>query len=265
MKHSKNPARAGSNAARVPHALLPKAQAAMAAPRRVEGGEAIAALLQAVQRAQTPITLFADTGGSQQLPMGDAKPCGMGLLAQVDAQQHMLAFDISVAHPPPEAAMQLVVRMDGGEHLQWQLQGEWQPLRPGHWSLLAPWPAHILQHQRRRYPRVQLPVGQNLEASFMFGRRRCALQLEDISAGGVGLRGAPQDTDMLFMGRQIADAVLDLGDVQVQVDLTVRSRRKYQSFLLGTQVMVGCSLEGDAPALQAALAQVVAQREGQAE
>jgi hypothetical protein len=47
----------------------------------------------------------------------------------------------------------------------------------------------------------------------------------------VALRGTRSETSMLFMGRKISKVVLDLGSgVQVQVDLTVRSRRSYRSF-----------------------------------
>jgi hypothetical protein len=42
------------------------------------------------------------------------------------------------------------------------------------------------------------------------------------------------------------------------VDLIVRSRRSYRSFLLGEQVIVGCSLEGVSDEVRAVLARITA-------
>ena len=98
----------------------------------------------------------------------------------------------------------------------------------------------MLQLQRRRHQRLSVPLGQNYSASFMFGRRRCELDIDDLSIGGVALRGTRQEAAMLFMGRVLPKVSLYMADGTVlQADLKVRSRRSYRSFLLGEQVLVG--------------------------
>ncbi|MBV8247820.1 MAG: hypothetical protein JO200_05175 [Comamonas sp.] len=147
-------------------------------------------------------------------------------------------LEVSGALPPLPPQVLALAHMPGGVRAQWVLQADWQPAAAGRW---------------------RLPLGQSYQAGFQFGQRRCVLHLEDLSLGGVALRGTRQETAMLFMGRKIAKAVLELGSgVQVQVDLIVRSRRSYRSFLLGEQVIVGCSLEGVSDEVRVVLERITA-------
>jgi len=204
---------------------------------------AVQQVLESLQRQQAVMTLLADVPDAHAVHDAGGRPCGMAVLSQVDAEQQRLVMEVSGALLPLPAAVLVVAHL------------------PGSWQLQASWPTQVLQHQRRRHPRLQLPLGQRYEASFMFGQRHCVLHMDDLSQGGVALRGTRSETSMLFMGRKISKVVLDLGSgVQVQVDLTVRSRRSYKSFLLGEQVMVGCSLEGMTDEVQAALARIMQER-----
>ncbi|WP_272970615.1 PilZ domain-containing protein [Comamonas terrigena] len=222
---------------------------------------AVQQVLESLQRQQAVMTLLADVPDAHAVHDAGGRPCGMAVLSQVDAEQQCLVMEVSGALLPLPAAVLVVAHLPGSVRTQWELQAQWTELSPGRWQLQAPWPNQVLQHQRRRHPRLQLPLGQRYEASFMFGQRHCVLHMDDLSQGGVALRGTRSETSMLFMGRKISKVVLDLGSgVQVQVDLTVRSRRSYKSFLLGEQVMVGCSLEGMTDEVQAALARIMQER-----
>ena len=222
---------------------------------------AVQAVFEQVQRQLVVMTLLADVQDAHDLRDAGGRPCGMALVSGLDTEQHTLTLEVSGALQPLPAQVLAVAHLAGSVRTQWELSAQWTALPNGHWQLHAAWPAQVLQHQRRRHPRLALPLGQNYEASFMFGQRRCVLHMEDVSQGGVALRGTRSETAMLFMGRHIPKAILDLGDgVQVQVNLTVRSRRSYQSFLLGEQVMVGCSLEGMTDEVQTALARIMQER-----
>lgn len=229
---------------------------------RLDTPGAMQRVFETLQRQQSVMTLLADVRDATSLHDAGGRPCGMVLFSRIDADRQRLVMDVSGVLQPLPQQLLAVAHLPGGVHTQWTLQGQWTAQSHGHWRLESPWPAHVVQRQRRRHPRLQLPLGQNYEASFMFGKRECVLHMEDVSAGGVALRGTRSETSMLFVGREIPKAVLDLGDgVQVQADLTVRSRRSYQSFLIGEQVMVGCSLEGGmTQEIQTALARITAER-----
>lgn len=222
---------------------------------------AMRTVFEQLQRQQVVMTLLAEVHDASSLRDTGGRPCGMAVWSALDVEQCTLLLEVSGALQPLPEQVLAVAHLPGGVRTQWELSAQWSELPNGHWQLQAPWPTQVLQHQRRRHPRLALPLGQNYEASFMFGQRRCVLHMEDVSQGGVALRGTRSETAMLFMGRKIPKAILELGDgVQVQVDLTVRSRRSYRSFLLGEQVMVGCSLEGMTDEVQAALARITAER-----
>lgn len=228
---------------------------------RLDSPGALLQVFETLQRQQSVMTLRAEAHDASCLDDTGGRPCGMGLLSRIDADQQQLALDVSGALQPLPTQVLAVAHLPGGLLTQWVMQAQWTQQAGGGWLLEAPWPAQVLQHQRRRYPRVPLPLGQYGEARFMFGQRPCVLHVEDLSAGGVALRGSRSETAMLFMGRKIPMVVLNLGDgVQIQVDLTVRSRRSYRSFLLGELVVVGCSLEGLTQEQQATLERIMAER-----
>lgn len=177
-----------------------------------------------------------------------ASPVGMACIHQLDASQHTLVLHMSTPILPLPAQTCVVASMQGGVRVQWLLQGGWHCLEGQRWCLEMDWPAEVLLLQRRRHPRVNVPLGQSYSASFMFGRRLCTLDIDDLSVGGIALRGTRQETAMLFMGRALPQVTLRLSDdAALTVALKVRSRRRYQSFLLGEQVLVGCSVEQIAP------------------
>ena len=225
---------------------------------RLDTLAAMRQVFELLQHQQIVMTLLAEVRDEADLRDVGGRPCGMALLTRVQPGEP-LVLEVSGALPPLPPQVLALAHMPGGVRAQWVLQADWQPAAAGRWRLQAPWPAQVLQQQRRLHPRWQLPLGQSYQAGFQFGQRRCVLHLEDLSLGGVALRGTRQETAMLFMGRKIAKAVLELGSgVQVQVDLIVRSRRSYRSFLLGEQVIVGCSLEGVSDEVRAVLARITA-------
>lgn len=206
--------------------------------------DALQQLFTSLQQQQAVMTLLADAEDATNWLDTSGRPCGMAVLKGVDADGQWLELQVTGVLQPLPTQVLAVVYLPGAVRTQWLLQAQWLPMQDGRWQLLSPWPALVLQHQRRRFPRVNFPLGQSYQASFQFGRRQCVLQLDDVSQGGVALRGTLQDTAMLFMGRKVPNVTLYLNDgLQVQVNVVVRSRRRYQSFLLGVQVLVGCSLE----------------------
>lgn len=214
---------------------------------RLSTPAAIGQALHDVQQQKGVLSLYMPEAGvaadgaqfvAQATPFGLANVCG------VDVQAQTLALSLSTPLSPLPPQALAVVHLAGGVRLQWMLHGVWQPGEGKNWSLQAAWPAQMLQLQRRRHQRLSVPLGQNYSASFMFGRRRCELDIDDLSIGGVALRGTRQEAAMLFMGRVLPKVSLYMADGTVlQADLKVRSRRSYRSFLLGEQVLVGCSME----------------------
>lgn len=207
---------------------------------------AIGQALHDVQQQQGALSLYAQASGAEALPLAaGAVPFGLASICALEAQAQSYALNLSTPISPlPEQAW-AVAHLAGGVRVQWMVYGAWQAMGGNHWQLQAAWPTHVLQLQRRRHQRLSVPLGQNYSASFMFGHRRCALDIEDLSIGGVALRGSRKETAMLFIGRDLPKVGLYMADgTALQAHLKVRSRRSYQSFLLGEQVLVGCSVEG---------------------
>lgn len=237
---------------------------------------AVGQALHAVQQQQGLLALYAQETQEASLssqvqetqePTADAAPLaayavplGWARVSDVDGQAHRLTLTLAAAPTGPWPAHALgVAHLAGGVRVQWRVPGEWQSTPSGQWQLQMAWPAEVLQLQRRRHPRLSVPLGHHYSASFKWGHRRCELDMDDLSLGGVALRGTRQETAMLFLGRQLPQVVLSMADgTALTVALTVRSRRSYPSFLLGEQVLVGCSVEAisveDAALLEGLLA-----------
>ena len=212
---------------------------------RLHTPAAIGQALHEVLQQKGVLSLYAQDAAAQGMPLAaHAAPFGMASVSQVDAEAQTVALHLSTPILPlPQQAL-AVAHLPGGVRVQWALQGAWQPTDTPHWHLQTAWPLEVLQLQRRRHQRLSVPLGQNYSASFRFGRRLCELDIDDLSLGGVALRGTRQETAMLFMGRALPKVGLYMADGTVlEVQLKVRSRRSYQSFLLGEQVLVGCSVE----------------------
>lgn len=212
---------------------------------RLHTPAAIGQALHDLQQQQGVLSLYAQGASADGAPLGiDAAPFGLASIAEVDAEAQTLMLMLSAPILPLPAQALGVAHLAGGVRVQWMLHGEWQSISANQWQLQMAWPAEVLQLQRRRHQRLSVPLGQNYSASFRFGRRRCELDIEDLSLGGVALRGTRQETAMLFLGRALPKVGLYMADgTTLEVGLKVRSRRSYQSFLLGEQVLVGCSVE----------------------
>lgn len=219
---------------------------------RLDTPAAIGAVLQDVQQQQSVFSLYAQPGGADVVALPpDATPYGLASLVAVDAQACTCMLSVSSPLLPWPTHTMAVAHMAGGVRVQCEVAGAWQQVEGNHWQLEMPWPAHMVQLQRRRHTRLHVPLGHNYSANFMFGRRHCALDIEDLSLGGVALRGTRPETAMLFLGRDLPQVRLCMADGSVlKVALKVRSRRSYRSFLLGEQVLVGCSVEAIAEADQ---------------
>jgi hypothetical protein len=227
---------------------------------RLDTPVAIGAALQEMFLQKSVLSLYANPDADDALVLSpEAKPLGMASLAAVDTQASTCALTVSAPLLPWPVHTLAVAHMAGGVRVQCVVPGDWQQAEGKHWQLEMPWPAHMLQLQRRRHPRFHVPLGQHYSASFMFGRKRCELDINDLSTAGLALRGSRAETAMLFIGRALPRVSLYMADGSVlEVALKVRSRRSYQSFLLGEQVLVGCSIEtiaeGDQQTLETWLA-----------
>lgn len=214
---------------------------------RLESAAEIGQALQELRQQQAVITLYGyppDGGGIFDSPLGMAR------LAAMDGVAQSLRLAVNAPAQPLPADSLAVSHLHGGMRLQWAVRGTWtRAASEAHWQLDTDWPACMEQLQRRLHPRASVPLGHSLAARFMFGRRSCELVVDNLSLGGLALRGSRQDTAMLFIGRSLPRVNLSFpSGRQLLVDLRVRSRRSYQSFLLGEQVIVGCYFHNISPA-----------------
>ena len=215
-------------------------------------------VLHELQRQKGTLSLFAtEAHSAAAAPLAEGQsPWGIASVVAVDAQARMLALLVTGLTQPPPASSLAIAHMAGAVRVQWCLEGAWQPVDGGGWQLTTTWPVQLVQLQRRRHPRWSVPLGQNYSAIFLFGNRRCVIDIEDVSVAGVALRGSRAETAMLFVGRSLPRVQLHLPDgVVLEVALQVRARRRFHTFLLGEQVLIGCSVEHMEAADQQALAQ----------
>lgn len=234
---------------------------------RLDDATAIAQLLQDMRAQQCVAALHllpegsadahtasADDGMTPDTARNAGPLIGLASLQQLDVPARRMAWRLpSALQPLPERVLALCA-LEGGVRVQLLLCGAWQADGNG-WRLETDWPRALLQLQRRRHPRISVPLGLNHSASFSFGSRRSVLDIDNLSAGGLALRGSRSETAMLFVGKKLPKVQLHLAGATVQADLQVRGRRSYRSFLLGEQVLVGCSIEamGEADRTQLAL------------
>ncbi len=114
--------------------------------------------------------------------------------------------------------------------------------------------------ERRSTPRRDVPLGPAVRAEFMLLGRFRSLHVDDVSLGGLGLRGSIEEGRGLFLGQRIAQARVMVGDQLVLVaDLEVRIRRSFRSFLVGEQVHIGCRFLGLDPRAEAELQRMLSQ------
>lgn len=218
----------------------------------------IAQVMQELVQQQTVLSLYAAQSDEGLDIAADAAPVALASLSRTDASQSALVLQIPAQAQPLPQRLIGIAHMAGSVRVQCAVQGSWQP-EVGAWLLHMPWPQELLQLQRRCHQRFAVPLGQNYTASFMFGRKRCVLDIDDLSLGGIALRGTRADTAMLFLGRELPQVTLKLANHDIlRASLKVRSRRSYRSFLLGEQVLVGCSIESMEEEDQASLHSLLA-------
>ncbi|OWQ43770.1 hypothetical protein CDL60_28420 [Roseateles noduli] len=118
--------------------------------------------------------------------------------------------------------------------------------------------------ERRTTPRRDVPLGPAVRVEFMLLGRARSLNVDDVSLGGLGLRGSVEEGRGLFLGQKVQQARVMVGDQLVLVaDLEVRIRRSFRSFLAGEQVHIGCRFLGLNPLAEAELQRLLAQLIGQ--
>lgn len=112
--------------------------------------------------------------------------------------------------------------------------------------------------ERRSTPRRDSPLVPALHAEFRLLGRPRSFSIDDVSLGGLGLRGAVNDGRGIFIGQKLARVQLVLGTHEaLTADLEVRSRRNFRSFLVGEQVHIGCRFTGLGPEAEAQLKQLL--------
>ncbi|KAF7599948.1 MAG: hypothetical protein CGU28_06510 [Candidatus Dactylopiibacterium carminicum] len=184
----------------------------------------------------------------------------LGRLGEVDGAAGKIVFD-PVGEPIVPTGEQLFVALQGGT--KYQFVTAWQPEAPGMSArrMAMPLPQRLVKLQRRRHMRQNAPIGLPFQADFGFAGRAYSLSVVDLSPGGVGLRASPKEAGRLVIGRRLPQVRLWLGDgIAIEVDLEIRSRFLWRTYLLGEQYLIGCSFPAlgadDEAVLQAALARL---------
>jgi flagellar brake protein len=217
-------------------------------PYVVNDAQQIAAELQVLVNSGVTVTLY---------PAPEA-PFILGHVVAVDAQAGSFVFE-PVGEPTVPAGELLFVATMLGVKLQFSCTwgGEAKPVV----RLRTDLPASLIKLQRRRFARLEAPLGLPFSAEFSIGGRQYTLSLDDLGLGGVGLRAAPREASLLYVGRRLPKVRLLLGhDEELMVNLDVRSRRAWHTYLLGEQFLIGCRFidlkTADEEILHQALAQL---------
>lgn len=102
-------------------------------------------------------------------------------------------------------------------------------------------PRAIVRQQRRRFNRVETPLGPSLRAEFIAMGKKRVMVVDDLSLGGVGLRGPLREHRDLMTKLRLERVRLELGGARLlDLRLNVCSARTYKSFLAGEQLHFGC-------------------------
>lgn len=180
-----------------------------------------------------------------------------GRITEVRPQAGELLIEVKGAlAPQPEPGSVLLVSMPLGIALQFRASGRWADAAPGApLQLVAALPDQIVHLQRRRFPRLETPLGQPFRAEFMLYGESFSMGVDDVSIGGLGLRSSAHEGRLLMPSQQLRRVRVELGHgaSPLVVDLEVRSRRAFRSFLAGEQLHFGCSFMDLTPADHEAL------------
>jgi flagellar brake protein len=209
----------------------------------------IAAELQGLAELATPVTLY---------PAPQA-PFILGRLAAVNIQAGSFVYE-PLGEPDIAAGELLFVATLNG--VRFQFSCSWSGQAGPVARFTAPLPAQLVKLQRRRFARLEAPLGLPFRAEFGLAGRSYALNVDDLGLGGVGLRAAPREAALLYVGRRLSRVSLLLGHEEtIMVDLDVRSRRAWHTYLLGEQFLVGCRFIDLAASQEDSLRRALAQLE----
>lgn len=198
------------------------------APYQLSDGWEIASALRSVLQRSEWLTLYSP---------GLDTPCWARLTA-LDAENGSFSFATELALPFSDEAL-LFVADQQGVKLQFEARRRAGSLAEGRYD--AAIPAVLVRIQRRRFVRIETPLGLPFQALFKLAGRSLEMGVDNLSLGGVALRATPGDARLLYVGRKLSRVWLELGqDEAVRVDLEVRSCRPWSSFLLGEQYLIGC-------------------------
>ncbi|AKJ27447.1 flagellar brake protein [Caldimonas brevitalea] len=221
-------------------------------PYRLTDPVQIGVALQALATAAEAVTAYPP----------DIAASVLGRVTSVDMAARRWTFETLVETPVPDGAA-LFVAISHGIKLQFGLDVvQWQ-LVPGQPTrATCPFPAELIKLQRREFHRLDAPLGRPYVAEFTLHGQHYALNVYDLSLGGVGLRAAPHEAVGLSVGRRLSKVRLELGHGELLVvDLDIRLRRAFRSYLLGEQFHIGCRFVDLATTTQADLKRITGQLE----
>lgn len=237
------PPRAPEAAPPSPPAIAPMVTDADVARFRAQDPQDIVATLQALAADGDLVTLYPPNDGAFL----------SGRVHAVQPTERRLVIEAQGSHLPDPGAV-LLVAMPRGIKLQFHTRGHWQCDAGGPLLLTADLPDEIVHLQRRRFRRMDVPLGPSLRAEFALHGEARTLNVDDLSQGGIGLRAAAHDGRGLMSGQRLRRVRLELGQrAPLMVDLEICSRRAFRSFLAGEQLHFGCRFIDLAPEAGAAL------------
>ena len=194
----------------------------------------------------------------------DAPPVLGRLLTVASAgESAALRFEVmrGVGVAPVAGPLSFEATLDGVQ-LRFSCEQDGPPESPT--QLPIRFPIELLRIQRRRFARLEAPLGLPFVVEFALGGKPCVLGVDNIARGGIGLRASPKQAALLYVGRRLPRAWIELGHGErFQAELEIRSRRIWQTFLLGQQYVVGCRFIDLSVQAEAEIERVLAQLERQ--
>lgn len=198
-------------------------------PFRVHDAESVTAALQGLLENRETVTFHGVGGGKLSGRIIGFLPHERRFV--VEAEGDVL----------PASGPTCCVAMPDGVKLQFHSGLDWERRSNGKLRGRGEWPAEIASLQRRNEQRVEVPVGVAVRAELRWQGVARTLNVDDLSLGGVGLRGSLDDAHGIAENDRLKQVSLLLGEQLVLViDVDVRSRWNFRSFLAGRQVHLGC-------------------------
>jgi c-di-GMP-binding flagellar brake protein YcgR len=230
-----------------PPAIAPLDTDVDATPFLVQDERDIAEMLEVLAADADLLTLYPSDGGAHL----------SGRIVEVIPQARRFVVE-AVGQRMPGLGPMLVVTQPRGIKQQFHTEGIWQsePGQPLRWT--AALPDGIVNVQRRRFPRLEQPVGSPMRVEFTSQGKAYVLTVDDLSLGGVGLRASASDGGGIMPGQTLRKVRLELGqDHPLAVGLEICSRRAFRSFLAGEQLHFGCRFIDLEPADLAEIHEIV--------